>query len=200
MLSYSGVESAKVFLKEVVVGTEVLDSIADGGEFGGAVGDTGECFFEAFEGFVRREPVFGFEEGDEGTELGAQPLGAAVEELIILGNEVGDGAGVILAPMFIQEVVEEDVDDDAGEAEALGGEQGFGGAKGGMVVGEAVDAAMHHDAVDDGGGESLEEGGGGSFLKVAQNIADARGVVGSGKGEVGEEVHFLERRGLPNKL
>ena len=69
-----------------------------------------------------------------------------------------------------------------------------------MVVGEAVDASMHHDAVDDGGGESFEQGLGRSFFEVAQNIADARSVVGTGEGQVGEEVHFLKRRGLINEL
>ena len=189
-MSYCRIEVLKAVFEEVVVSPQVLDSFANREESGRAIGDADECLLEAFESFVGSEPVLGFEKRNEGAELSAQPLGAPVEELIVVFDELGDGAGVILAPMLVKKVVEEDVDNDAGESEALGSEQGLGRAEDRMVVGEAIDAAMHHDAIDDRGGEPLEQGGGGAFLKVAQDVADARGVVGTGQGEMGEEVHF----------
>ena len=119
-LADSRIERQKLFFEAVVVCGQVIDSVNDGGEPGGATGDAGEGFFETFKGSVGCEPVFGFEKGNQGAELRSKPFGAAVEELVVLGNEVGDGAGVILVPVFVEKVVEEDVDDDAGEAKTLG--------------------------------------------------------------------------------
>ena len=194
MLSHSRIEGLEAFLKEVVVSPKIIHSFAHWGESGRAAGNAGERFFEAFQGFVGGEPVLGLEKGDERAELGAQPFGTAVKELVGLFNKVGDGAGMILAPVLVEKVVEKNVDDNTRESSPMGSEQWLGVVKDSMVIGEAVNATMHHDSVDDGSGQSFEQGGGGSFLKVAQDITNARGVVGTGQGEMSEEVHFLESR------
>lgn len=115
-----------------------------------------------------------------------------VELLVNFGQKIREGLLVIAGPVFDQEVVENDIDDQARETAAFGGEEFFGLVKGGVGVGEAVDGAVEADALDDGGREVSGEAFRGAFDKVAQQIADARGGIGRGEMEMGEEVQVLE--------
>ena len=93
-----------------------------------------------------------------------------------------------------QKIVEDDVNDDSCEAAPFGSEEGSGTLEGGVVIGKAVEMAMHHDSVKDFVGKGSPERFRSALHKVAQEISDAGSVAGCGENEMGEEV---DARSLP---
>lgn len=90
--------------------------------------------------------------------------------------------------MLGEEVIEEDIDDDAGEAATFGSEEGAGLKEGGVPVGEAVEGAVHDDAINHRVGIGPAEAVGGTAHEVAEKVSDAGGIGGVGEEDVGEVV------------
>lgn len=95
------------------------------------------------------EPVFLLHAGQDGKEVGSQPIGVTCEGLIDFGDELSEVLLGISLPVDGEEVIENDVDDDAGKTPSFRSEQSAGIVKGRVGIGEAIKVSVHHDAVDD---------------------------------------------------
>ncbi len=85
-----------------------------------------------------------------------------------------------------EEVVEEDVGDDAGIMTLLGNEDAAEGGDARVRVGEGIDGAMIADAVGDRRRKAIAEA---ALHEIAGEIADQRLGRLIGEKQVGEEVH-----------
>ena len=132
---------------------EVGAGFLDGCELGVAAGEVMEGGLKAFLGLVAGEPVVFPHAVEEAEGFGGHEGFLPGEGLVGLGDEAVEREVAPGFPAEGEEVVVEDVDDDAGEAPPLRGEEGAGGGEGGVGVGEGVHGAVHDDALDDAGGQ-----------------------------------------------
>lgn len=185
------VEAEKEGLQGFLPRDEVWGGGGDGREARRAACNAVQGQIDAIHGGVGCEPVFSLDAGDQGPQSRTQPVRVAIEGLVNFSGEFRNCPGVVARPVLIEEVVEVDVDDDAGKAPPLRCEEEAGLVEDGVTVCKAVDVAVHHDALHDGRWESFADTRRGAFLEVAKEVANARGVTGTCEREMSEEVHSM---------
>jgi len=146
---------------------------------------------DAFEGTVGGEAV-----AVRDVVNGTAGVGGKVNRLgagggVEVGGEGFEGLGAEEVEVFGQEVVVEDVDEDAAGVAVVAGESGAGAADDGVGVGEGVDPDVLVNSPLDVAGEGGAVGAGDG---VGQEVAKAEFGVGFGEEEVGEPVHVVDLR------
>ena len=156
-----------------------------------ALADPAEGEGETFDGSVGSEPVFRLHAGNDFPEFGSHPGVSAVQEVVDFTNERREFFFRVVSPMMGEEVVEEDIDNDAGESSTFRGEKEFGLEEERMAVGKGIDFAMEHDALDQVGGIVFQQSLARSADEIAEQGTGPGGIGGAGEMEVGEEVQGL---------
>ena len=109
-----------------------------------------------------------------------------------LGDEEIEWAVRVVLPVMGEEVIEENVDDDAGEASSFRREEiVWRRGKTAMAVGELIDGAVEDDSVDDLIRKLLSEALGSTSHEVTEKRAHAGGVGISSEMKVSEKVQGL---------
>jgi|GEM_PF-63850 len=107
------------------------------------------------------------------------------------GNEFLEILIRIILPIFREEVVKEDVDNDACEAFALGSKKSLCFEENGMAICEVVHSPVEHNSFDEVGGEFCAEAFRSASYEIAQERPHTRSISGAGEMKVSEEVQSL---------
>ena len=114
------IEDVEGFAEGVVVGSEVFFGSYEWAQEFSARANASEGEGEAVDGAIGAEPVFGLHPWHQGFEFGGEPVGASIQNAMHFGDEKIEWSVRILVPMMCEKVVEENVDNDAGEAPSFG--------------------------------------------------------------------------------
>lgn len=88
-------------------------------------------------------------------------------------------------------MIKKDIDDNAGEAPSLRSQEHLRLQENRVGVGEGINFAMEHDAIDEVPGIGLQKGFTRPADEITQQSAGSGSVAGVGEMEVGEEVQGL---------
>lgn len=157
-----------------------------------ALADSFEGELQAFDGAVALQPVFILHARDNFVKFGSQPIVTTFKGVVEFRNEPREVSFFKVFPVNSEEVIEKYVDDDSGKAASFRRKEIFSFEKDGVVIGEAIDGPVEHDALDDFRGILSGEGGGVAPDEIAQQGTYAGGVCWLGEGEVGEKIHVAQ--------
>lgn len=123
-------------------------------------------------GSISAEPVFLGHSADNRSKFGSEPGASPMKQIMNVCDEFLKRDVRVITPVVGEEVIENDIHDNAGESFAGGIEKFFCFQKHRVLVCEPIDGPMKYDAIDHALGELIQQAFRGPPGEVTQDRSD----------------------------